>query len=207
VRTGGRLVFGVTAVVGALALLIQVVLTLRGAGAPNLTVGTRFVRFLSYFTIESNIAVTVSCAALALAPGTTSRWVHTVRVDAVVGIFVTGVIHLVLLRPLGSPSGIGRVTDEAFHVVVPILAVLGWLIWGPRPIRLAVFRPALIWPIAYVLWTGIHGAVTGWYPYPFVDVSVHGYPRVVATGLAILVAFAALAALVRLRDTRPRAPA
>lgn len=199
------MVFGVTAGLGIAALLTQLVLTAGAIGLSSaVPVGTRLVRLVSYFTIESNVLVVVSCAVLALHPTICRHWLAAIRIDGVVGITVTGVIHLTLLRPLGSPGGVNRVTDEIFHVVIPVLAVFGWALFGPRPPMRAPFWTVLVWPAAYVGWTALHGAVSGWYPYPFVDVGLHGYPRVIATGLAILVAFAVLAAVVRLVDDRRR---
>jgi hypothetical protein len=46
-------------------------------------------------------------------------------------------------------------------------------------------RWALAWPIAWFAYTLVHGAVGGWYPYPFVDVGVLGY-AVVARNCAVV---------------------
>ena len=197
--------FGVTAGIGILALLVQTVLTLAGIGSPaGIGLGDRLVHYVTYFTVESNVLVAVSCAVLALHPTICRHWLTAIRIDGVVGIAVTGVIHLTLLRPLGSPSGVSRLTDETFHVVIPVLAVVGWALFGPRPEMAVPFWIVLIWPVAYMVWITILGAATGWYPYPFVDVTLHGYPRVVLTGVVILVAFTVLAAVVRAVDSRRR---
>jgi hypothetical protein len=36
-------------------------------------------------------------------------------------------------------------------------------------------RAAMFPPMVYGLWTVVHGAATGWYPYPFVDMRSVGY--------------------------------
>ena len=84
---------------------------------------------------------------------------------------------------------------------MPVLYVLYWLLFVPKsrlPWNSVLFW--LIYPLAYLSYTLIHGALSGWYPYPFVDVSVVGYGRVFANSLALL------AALVNLpiREASPR---
>jgi hypothetical protein len=57
-----------------------------------------------------------------------------------------------------------------------VLTVFGWLLLGPRPrITGAVVGWALLWPVAWIGYTLAHGAVSGWYPYDFLDVSALGY--------------------------------
>ncbi len=50
---------------------------------------------------------------------------------------------------------------------------------------------ALLFPLAYGAWTLAHGAATGWYPYPFVDVVDLGYLRVLANIVGLFVVLAA----------------
>ena len=52
---------------------------------------------------------------------------------AVIGITVTGVVHFILLRPLLDLDGADYVADKLLHMVVPVLAVVGWALFGPRP--------------------------------------------------------------------------
>ena len=94
---------------------------------------------------------------------------------ALVGITVTGLVHFVLLRPLLDLAGGNYLADTLLHIVVPVLAVVGWLVAGPRP--RAPWRDALLalgWPVAWLGWTLLVGGLTGWYPYPFLDVGQEG---------------------------------
>jgi hypothetical protein len=80
------------------------------------------------------------------------------------------------------------------HTVVPVLAVLGWLLYGPRGLtsrRIAQW--ALLFPLAYMVFTAARGAAVGFYPYPFADVKALGYPRVVINALWITLLFYGLA--------------
>ena len=116
---------------------------------------------------------------------------------------MTGIVHWFLLRPLLDLEGLRYLTDVLLHVVVPILAVLGWLLFGPRPrVTLRIIRLSLVWPITWVIVTFAIGAVTGWYPYLFLDVGVRGVPAVAGAVLAITVGYLFIAGLLWLGDRK-----
>ena len=58
---------------------------------------------------------------------------RVVRTAAVSGISVTGLVHWFLLRKLLDLHGADYVADRMLHLAVPILAVLAWVVLGPRP--------------------------------------------------------------------------
>lgn len=58
---------------------------------------------------------------------------------------------------------------------------------------------SLIIPIVYGLWM-THGALTNWYPYPFVDVGKIGYHRTLMNMFACLGVFGAVALALVLID-------
>jgi hypothetical protein len=106
---------------------------------------------------------------------------------------VTGLVHWFLLRPLLHRHGDDLVADELLHVVVPILAVVGWLVSGPRP--------AMSW------WARLRandvaaglarrdprtGRRDRLYPYPFVDPRSHGWDHVVVVSAGVFVLWFAL---------------
>lgn len=197
-----------TAVVAAVALAIQIGLVISGASvlvttSPVPDTATRLLRFFSYFTVQSNILVAITALSLVRRPSRDGRVWRVVRLDALVGITVTGVVHWFLLRPLLNLHGWSYATDKLLHVVVPLMAVVGWVMFGPRSrLTPSVLLPALIWPVAYLGYTLAMGADSGWYPYPFLDVGRHGYPRVLANGAVIAVLFVATAALSLAADRR-----
>ena len=52
---------------------------------------------------------------------------------------------------------------------------------------------ALVWlayPLGWFAYTLVRGRATHWYPYPFVDVTQHGYGGVLVRGLVFMLAFA-----------------
>ncbi len=159
------------------------------AGAP---LASRFIRVLSFFTVQSNILSGVICAVLALAPDRDgSRW-RPVRLASLFGITVTGIVYATVLARIHEPHGWREtVANTVFHYIVPIMMVLGWLMFGPRPrIDIRTVGLALLWPVAWITYTLIHGAFSSWYPYPFVDVITHGYARVLLNGALVVVVLA-----------------
>jgi hypothetical protein len=199
-----------TAVAALAALVLQLVLVVDGDAIlvdhdpPSL--GVRLVRFFAYFTVESNLLVLVTATQLTGDPAADGpRW-RVVRVAAVTGITVTGLVHWFLLRPLLDLDGADLVADKLLHLVVPILAVLGWLVFGPRPrVDWPACLRATTWPLAWLVVMLVSGGLTGWYPYPFLDHREHGWGHVVVVCAGIFVLFFALFAGMRVYDRRMRA--
>jgi hypothetical protein len=201
-----------TFAVAAGAVILQLVLVVQGhqhfgdsepaieaVGTPGL--GTRLSRFVSYLTIWSNVLGAAIAFTLVLDPQRDGKIWRALRLDAVVILFGGGLVHWFFLRPLLDLSGADLVADRLLHIVVPILVVIGWIAFGPRNrITTGDLGRFLIVPLAWFVYTLIRGAFVDWYPYPFVDVTEHGYPTVVLTALAIGAVLAVLALLCRLSD-------
>jgi hypothetical protein len=178
--------------VACVALVLQLVLVIDGgrvleeAHPPSM--GLRLLRFIAYFTIQSNVLVLVSTAGLVVEPERCRRGSRALRTAAVSGITVTGLVHWFLLRPLLHLHGADLLADKLLHLVVPLLAVAGWLAFGPRP-RTAR-RSSLVataWPLAWLLVILVQGAGTGWYPYPFLDHRQHSWAHVAGVCFGIFV--------------------
>jgi hypothetical protein len=87
------------------------------------------------------------------------------------------------------------------HIVVPTLVVLGWLVFGPRRrISMRVVLLGLIWPLVWLGYTLAVGAMTGWYPYFFLDVRESGAGAVALYCVAILILLLAVSCLFWLSD-------
>ena len=199
--SAARAFHGLTALVTAFALVAQVVLTATGSATlvevdrPGLA--ERLFHLVSYFTILSNVLVLGTTAAAALDPRVDGPVWRVLRLDAVVAITVTGIVHWFLLRPLLDLSGWSYAVDKLLHVAVPLLAVVGWVLFGPRRrVTRRVVLLALVYPFVWLLYTLAVGAVSGWYPYPFLDVGENGAAAVAVAALGITVLLAALSALV-----------
>ncbi|MBA3233238.1 MAG: Pr6Pr family membrane protein, partial [Propionibacteriales bacterium] len=70
------------------------------------------------------------------------------------------------------------------------------VLFGPRGlVRPRVVGLALVYPVAWLAFTLSRGALIGWYPYPFVDVTTLGYARVALNCVHITLLFLVLAAV------------
>ena len=189
--------------VAGFALVVQLILVGTGESVlieedpPSL--GERLLHFVSYFTVQANVGVFLAVLPLVRLPQHDGPGWRVLRLSSLVGIVITGVVHWFLL----DLTGWSYATDKLLHVVVPALALVGWLAFGPRPrITGRVVGLALIWPVAWLAYTLLLGAVMGWYPYPFVDVDRLGGARVAVSCTAIALGFFAFSGLAWLADLR-----
>lgn len=197
----------VTFVVAVAALVFQTWLVVVGGHvlgeSEPIPLGTRLLRLVSYFTIQSNIAVAIASGILARKPDAEGEGFRVLRLDALIAITVTGLVSWFLLRGLVHLEGADAVADALLHIVVPLLAFLGWLLFGPRPrVSVRTIGLALIWPVLWLGYTLAMGAIHGWYPYPFIDVTELGYPRTLLNAAGVTVLFLALFALAALVDRK-----
>ncbi len=174
------------------------------------------VNFFSFFTIEANIiAVVVFVVGAIGGHEPTSRWYDLVRGAAATYMAVTGAVYAVLLSdlPAAADSTIPWV-NEVLHYLMPLIVFLDWLYVPPR--RAIRFRESLTWaafPLVYAIYSLIRGAATNWYPYPFLNVDMHGLGRVlvncVGIGIGTIVFVAAIGwlgnAMHNGRTAQPRA--
>jgi hypothetical protein len=184
----------VLALVVLAALVTQLVLIVAdadpGGADAGVPVSTRLVRLFSFFTVQSNLLVLVAAVSLVLDPGRDGGAWRVLRLDALLGITVTGLVFGAVLAPLLHPTGADWWINAGFHYVSPVLALLGWALFGPRPrIDRRTAALAFAWPVAWIAWTFVRGAVVDWYPYPFLDVGELGYgPALRNTGFVVVLA-------------------
>lgn len=190
------------------SLVIQLVLLFTGGADANSgrttgPVGERLWRLFSYFTIESNLFVLAAAAVQALRPGMDGRVWRVVRLDALLGILITGLVFAFVLAPRLHLTGGALVATIGFHYVSPVMALLGWLLFGPRPrIGRGTVVAAFVWPVLWLVYTFTQGAFTDWYPYPFLDVTDIGLGAAVRNALIVVVLGVAFAAGFRFLDRR-----
>lgn len=196
--------FAATALVVAAGLVSQLVATGRlETGYFDTRVG-RLVNVFCFFTVQSNIIVMVTCAVLAVRMSRKPTWFWVLRLDGVLCITVTFVVFHVALAGLQDLRGLAKLADFLLHTASPVLCVLGWLLFGPRRrTSWEVVRLSAVFPLAWLVFALVRGPlVGGYYPYPFLDVGVHGYPRVLTNAVLVAVFFLALAAGAHLLDRR-----
>jgi hypothetical protein len=187
-----RLCFGATLVIAAFSLGLQFVQDWLGVwddpDVPGQSHAVRVWRFFSYFTTQANLLVVATSLGLARSPGRDGPGWRVARLNALAGITITGLVHWFLLHPLDDFRGLLWASDTLVHIVVPILVVLGWLVFGPRRrITARVVVLGMIWPVAWLLYTLLVGRITGWYPYFFLDLGQSGSGVVALYCTAILI--------------------
>lgn len=201
--------FGGIAVVIAIALIIQLILTFTGGQDANTganatgPIGTRLVRLFSFFTIQSNLFVLGTSIALFLDIRRDGRLWRVLRFDALLGIVITGLVFETILAPLAFSymRGWAVVATIGFHYIAPWATLIGWLIFGPRPrAGWTTAAWAFVWPLLWLVYTFVHGAITGWYPYPFLDVTTIGFADSVRNSAIVLAIGVVIAVVITLVD-------
>jgi len=120
----------------------------------------------------------------------------TVVTAVTVYIVFVGFAYNLLLRHLWTPSGWRMLLNESLHTLVPVLVATYWLLFVPRfhlKPRHALWW--LVYPLGYLGLTMLRGALSDFYPYPFIDVSELGYRRVLINASLLVLAFLLLMAV------------
>lgn len=182
-----RLYRALFAVVGWGALGLQYAVLMGGGFTADPAALT--VRFFSFFTILTNLLAALALTGPALAPDSAlGRWSRSEGVRAAVAMYivVVGVVYHLLLAQTWNPQGWQKVADTLLHTIMPLAFIGDWLLFtAKRRLRWIDAVKWLIFPLLYGVWTLAHGAMTGWWPYWFVDMDQLGAARVAAnlTGL------------------------
>lgn len=169
--------------------------------------GYDIINFFSYFTNLSNILFAVfllAGAIIGLATQKQSPLFQFVRGATVLCMVVVGVVFSLLLRNEDLGTLLPWV-NIVLHYVMPVVAVIDWVLLPPT-VKLS-FKHILAWltvPLAYLGYTLIRGAVTDWYPYPFLNpAKTDGYLGVSLYCLAICLIFIGAGWLVTKLVARP----
>ncbi len=177
---GYKLLFGLlgfSAVVTEIATIVE-----RGRFNP--------ANFFSYFTIESNILVfvTLLLSAIAVAWSRNNK-LDELRSAVTVYILVVGIGFSFLLAGLEDVALTAVPWDNiVLHYIIPAAVAIDFLI--DRPKRKLGFKQSLLWllfPMAYLAYSLIRGAVIGWYPYPFLDPATKGYGSIAITAACLMI--------------------
>lgn len=179
--------------------LIDAILVAQTASGTAATVD-----FLSSVTAQSNI---ISVVVFALAGATAlrrravtrgdrravpRRGVDLLRAVAVATLVGMSVLFLFIYGPtVFADPGQVNTASLLLHVVIPVLAVVEWLVFPPEQ-RLDVrgILLVLVFPIVWFAFTFIRGAATGHYVYEFLDpANAAGVQGVLAMTVLIVMIF------------------
>lgn len=177
-------------------LAATVAFAVIGQTVVNVANDRSLVNLLSYFTVESNILVGVTAALVALSPQRDGWLFGAARLAGLVGITVTGIVYVTLLRGTVELSGWDRVFDLLFHYVVPAMAVLGFVLLRPRSPLRREHLVFLAWPLAWLAYTLVRAEVvdpafaradgSAPVPYDFLDRADIGWGAVLLNSSVVL---------------------
>lgn len=155
----------------------------------GLSAGEHIVNFFSFFTILSNIlAALMLTTAWAGMGGPFAR--PSVQTAITIYMTVTGLVYTFILAGLWQPTGWQFVADSLLHYVMPVVIVLFWFLFVRKgTLRLGHLPWFLVFPLAYAIYSLVRGSAAEWYPYPFLDVSVHGMGAVLLNSVVMTVGF------------------
>ncbi|MCC3312168.1 Pr6Pr family membrane protein [Nocardia africana] len=178
-----RIAFGV---LGSVALLW---IPLRAGGSPGFSLGN----YVSYFTIESTLAGVVVLLIGGLLDPAARRW-QVVRGAATLYLLITGVVYAMLLANIDVMLT-DKWINDTLHRMLPVVLVADWVLVSARlRVSAALIGGWLIYPVVYCGYSLVRGEIVDWYPYPFLDPRVQGYPSLLI-GVVMLTAVITLLAI------------
>ena len=187
-RRSARIYAFIGAVITWFAVIVQFYLLMKNNPAP--TALEKVLRFFGYFTVDTNILVALSFTFIALNSNSNlARFFRKAStVTAITAyIIIVGITYNVFLRSTWNPQGLQKLVDELLHSVVPIMYVIFWVAFVfAKQLKWKNAFPWLIYPIVYMAYAIILGAVTNYYPYPFVNVNELGYNKALLNAALVL---------------------
>lgn len=156
---------------------------------------TSMVQFLSYFTILTNLLVSVYFTALLFPKSKLYNLATLASTGTAITVYilVVGLVYQTVLRSLYHPQGLFLVSDNLVHGWMPLFTLGYWIrfTYGNfiEPKSLITW---LYYPLAFLFYSLLRGHFTGWYPYPFLDVTTLGYGQVWVNSGAVSALFVIL---------------
>ena len=134
--------------------------------------------YFSYFTVLSNICITVVFLYIGFAGLKKSKKSSFIRVfygPSVLYLCMTGIVYWTILH-----GGKQLTTDVEWitlvlHGLMPIGVVVGWVLFSIKNYTWKNVFSWLSFPLLFVVYTLLHGPFVQWYPYPFLNPTLVGY--------------------------------
>jgi hypothetical protein len=191
-----RTVAAVTTLVVVVGMALQIHATATSTSTAGFfsSKADRIANIFCFFTVLSNLLLAATNAVLVVDPRRRSTLFSGLRLSGVLSMIVTGIVFHIALRGLHDLHGTAATADLLLHTISPIMAVISWLVVGPRGVVTSrVVAVSVGYPVVWLVATLIRGAIINFYPYPFLDATTHGYARVIINSLIVAVLFLVLA--------------
>jgi len=187
-KKSARAIAIIGALIGWFAVITQLYLMLENRVVP---VPQTLLRFFGFFTIDTNILVALCFTFIGIgSKNALGRFFFKPTTITAITVYITivGLVYNFILRSTWDPHGLQKLVDELLHSAIPVLFILFWLIFVPTEgLKWKNAFPWLIYPVIYMSYAIIHGAITKFYPYPFVDVNGLGYSKALLNAFVVLV--------------------
>ncbi len=163
---------------------------------PSTPIG-RIIFYYSFFTVLSNLMLAFSCLWLTFNPNCSRFFFKVIRLNGLVGVIITAIVYNLILRGIHKPPNtLLQFANESLHVILPVVGILSWLIWGPfRRIHFNVIVGSFLSMLIYAIYIFIRGYFTHQYPYPFINVVNVGYVKALYSAGLVFILFFCLAFL------------
>ncbi|GAC1451576.1 MAG: Pr6Pr family membrane protein [Chitinophagaceae bacterium] len=185
-----KLYLAVMVTIGWFALIAQFYINVTQKALP---VPEMIVRYFSYFTIQTNLLITICYTILLFSAGSAAgKFFSRQQTLAAITVYIVivGLIYNMILRFLWNPAGLQKLVDELLHAVIPVLALIYWLVFTAKnKLQWKSILPWLIYPFAYIIYILIRGSISGFYPYPFINTTQLGLNKVLVNSVAIAAMF------------------
>ncbi|MDD7886529.1 Pr6Pr family membrane protein [Flavivirga sp. 57AJ16] len=160
------------------AVIVQFILILLNRQAD---IFETIIRFFSFFTILTNILVglyfTTKVFHVSRFPFNLFRKKGTLTAITSF-IFIVGLVYQVVLRNIWTPTGLQFIVDELLHTVIPIFVLHYWYLnIKHNDLTISSLTIWLLYPIFFLFFVLIRGYFSGFYPYPFLNVTNIGYQQ------------------------------
>ncbi len=192
------------AVIGLAALGLQFYLIVFSSPETSQTSNNGVLKFFSYMTILTNILVVLSYVIPLIGRNSMFSLFFsnpTVLSGILVYIAMVGIAYNFLLAHLWDPKGTGLLADILLHYVVPCVYFIYWILFVEKKMQKFInsFK-WLIYPLIYIIFVLILGAISDYYPYPFLNVTGLGYASVFKNIFFLMIGYILLGLLVVLVD-------
>ena len=189
-------IFGfIIGVIALFSVILQLYLMIENRVAD---VPETVIRFFSFFTILTNLLVGIYFSVLINSNNfKTSFFYKLFSVTSVtIYIFIVGLVYQIALRHIWQPAGLQRLVDELLHSIIPILVVLYWYFYeNKNNLKYSDVWFWLIYPIVYLIFILIRGQISGYYPYPFLNIPAIGSVSTLINIIILIITFGIISLL------------
>lgn len=188
-------------VLGAVATAISFYTNIPEQMAEGRSLWGAMFHFFSFYTNWTNILLVL--IYLDLLKGFSGLSSPVTGVTGLTSIIMVMIVYHLLLSATHHPEGIDVVTNIAMHYVTPVIFALFWFTSHHLgQLNWSDLYKFILFPLAFLVFTYVKAAITGEYPYDFLNYSLNGFSGVAPIIAAIVVLILFMGSLAILYDNK-----